>query len=98
MQYRPSSPPTPPSAVPAPEFASRACSPAWLFDCSGNPMRPSHAVKQGTRYCYYVSRPLITKASDGSAGLRLPAEAIEQLVTGSVRQWLLDLGSIYPVT
>ena len=50
------------------------------------------------RYRYYVSGPLITKdQSDGSAGLRLPAEAIEQLVTGRVRQWLLDPGRIYPV-
>jgi hypothetical protein len=30
--------------------------------------------------------------------MRLPAEAIEQLVTGRVRQWLLDPGSIYLVT
>jgi site-specific DNA recombinase len=70
-----------------------------LFDCSGNAMTPTHAVKKGTRYRYYVSRLLITKdRSDGSAGLRLPAEAIEQLVSGRVRQWLLDPGSIYPVT
>jgi site-specific DNA recombinase len=70
-----------------------------LFDGSGNAMTPTHAVKKGTRYRYYVSRPLITKdRSNGSAGLRLPAEAIEQLVTGGVRQWLLDPGSIYPVT
>jgi site-specific DNA recombinase len=70
-----------------------------LFDGSGNPMTPTHAVKNGTRYRYYVSRPLITKdRGDGSAGLRLPAEAIEQLVTGRVRQWLLDPGSVYPVT
>src|SRR5215472_4820208 len=70
-----------------------------LFDCSGNAMTPTHAVKKGTRYRYYASRPLITKdRSEGSAGLRLPAEAIEQLVTSRVRQWLLDPGSIYPVT
>src|SRR6516165_4610676 len=70
-----------------------------LFDGSGNAMTPTHAVKQGTRYRYYASRPLITKdRSDGSAGMRLPAEAIEQVVTGRVRQWLLDPGSIYPVT
>jgi hypothetical protein len=30
--------------------------------------------------------------------LRLPAEAIEQVVTGRVRQWLLDPASIYPLT
>jgi DNA invertase Pin-like site-specific DNA recombinase len=70
-----------------------------LFDGSGNAMTPTHAVKKGTRYRYYVSRPLITQdRSEGSAGLRLPAEAIEQLVTGRVRRWLLDPGSIYPVT
>jgi site-specific DNA recombinase len=70
-----------------------------VFDYSGNAMTPTHAVKKGTRYRYYVSRPLITKdRSDGSAGLRLPAEAIEQIVSGRVRQWLLDPGSIYPGT
>jgi len=70
-----------------------------LFDCSGNAMTPTHAIKKGTRYRYYVSRPLITRGrSDGSAGLRLPAEEIEQVVTGRVRRWLLDPGSIYPVT
>ena len=70
-----------------------------LFDCSGNAMTPTHAVKKGTRYRYYASRPLITKdQTDGCAGMRLPAAEIEQLVTGRVRHWLLDPGSIYPVT
>src|SRR5215472_5438259 len=41
-----------------------------LVDGSGNAMTPTHAVKKGTRYRYYASRPLITKdRSDGSAGL-----------------------------
>ena len=31
-----------------------------LFDAHGNRMTPSYAVKKGTRYHYYVSRPLIT--------------------------------------
>jgi site-specific DNA recombinase len=80
--------------------ATRICPPSlltgMLFDCSGNSMTPTHAVKKGTRYRYYVSRPLITKdQSDGSTGLRLRAEEIEQLVTGRVRQWLLDPGNIY---
>jgi site-specific DNA recombinase len=69
-----------------------------LFDSAGNRMTPTHAGKHGTRYRYYASRRLITKdRSDGSAGMRLPAEAIEQLVNGRLRQWLLDPGSIYPV-
>src|ERR1700746_342384 len=62
-------------------------------------MTPSHAFKKGTRYCYYVSRPLITKGqSESSTGLRIPAEEIERLVTSRVRQWLLDPGSVYQAT
>ena len=33
-----------------------------LFDGDGNRMTLTHAVNKGTRYRYYVSRPLITKA------------------------------------
>jgi DNA invertase Pin-like site-specific DNA recombinase len=67
-----------------------------LFDGEGNRMTPSHAIKNGRRYCYYVSRPLITKdQSESSTGLRIPAAEIERLVTSRVRQWLLDPVSIY---
>ena len=46
-----------------------------LFDGDGNRMTPSHAVKKGTRYRYYVSHSLITKdRTDASAGLRLAGE------------------------
>ena len=70
-----------------------------LFDPDGNPMTPTHAVKKGTRYRYYVSRPLITKdQSERSPGLRIPAAEIEQLVTSRMRQWLLDPASIYQAT
>jgi DNA invertase Pin-like site-specific DNA recombinase len=70
-----------------------------LFDPDGNPMTPTHAIKKGTRYRYYVSRTLISKdQSKRSAGLRIPAAEIEQLVTSRVRQWLLDPASIYQAT
>jgi DNA invertase Pin-like site-specific DNA recombinase len=70
-----------------------------LFDGDGNRMTPSHAVKKGTRYRYYVSRSLITKdRADDSAGLRIPAAEIEQLVSDRVHRWLLDPGSIYKST
>ncbi|MBV9375887.1 MAG: hypothetical protein JO320_12675, partial [Alphaproteobacteria bacterium] len=70
-----------------------------LFDSDGNRMTPTHATKKGTRYRYYVSRPLITNdQTDGSAGLRVPAEEIEQAVTSRLRQWLVDPGSIYQAT
>src|SRR5881398_71610 len=65
-----------------------------LFDGDGNRMTPSHAVKKGTRYRYYVSRSLITKdRTEDSAGLRVPAAEIEQLVS-RVQRWLLDPDSI----
>src|SRR6266436_4957933 len=70
-----------------------------LVDGDGNRMTPSHAVKKGTRYRYYVSRPLITKdQADRSTGRRIPAGEIEQLVAGRVCQWLLDPASIYQAT
>jgi hypothetical protein len=37
-----------------------------LFDAEGNRMTPSYAVKDGTRYRYYVSRPI----GANSAGVR----------------------------
>ena len=70
-----------------------------LFDRDGNRMTPSHAIKKGTRYRYYVSRSLITKdRTENSAGLRIPAAEIEQLVSDRVHRWLLDPGSIYKST
>src|ERR1700724_217503 len=67
-----------------------------LFDGDGNRMTPSQAVKMGTHYRYYVSGSLITKdRTETSAGLRIPAAEIEQLVTSRVHRWLLDPGSIY---
>jgi hypothetical protein len=53
----------------------------------------------GTRYRYYVSGSLITKdRTQTSAGLRIPAAEIEQLVSSRVHRWLLDPGSIYKST
>ena len=70
-----------------------------LFDGDGNRMTPSHAVKKGTHYRYYVSGSLITKdRTETSAGLRIPAAEIEQLVSSRVHRWLLDPGSIYKST
>ena len=70
-----------------------------LVDGDGNRMTPSHAVKRGTRYRYYVSGSLITKdRTEVSAGLRIPAAEIEHLVSSRVHRWLLDPGSIYKST
>jgi hypothetical protein len=59
-------------------------------------MTPTHAIKKGARYRYFVSRPLITNdQTERSAGLRIPAGEIEQAVSSRMRQWLADPGSVY---
>jgi len=62
-----------------------------VFDASSEPMTPTHAVKKGTRYRYYISRRLITgPKSDSSRGQRVPASNLETLVIGRVRGLLAD--------
>ena len=52
-----------------------------LVDARGERFTPSHAVKKGRRYRYYVSTALITEAgTDQSQGWRLPAQEIEDAV------------------
>jgi hypothetical protein len=70
-----------------------------LFDADGNRMTPTHAVKKGRRYRYYVSHPLITQARAGSpSGLRVPAPEIEQLVAKRICQFLSEPDSILDAT
>src|SRR6266850_2403649 len=52
-----------------------------LVDARGERFTPSHAVKKGRRYRYYVSAALITQAgADHAQGWRLPAQEIEDAV------------------
>jgi hypothetical protein len=52
----------------------------WLL-CSGGRLTPSHAVKNGRRYRYYISAALITDAgTDRTQGWRLAAREIEEAV------------------
>jgi site-specific DNA recombinase len=70
-----------------------------LFDADGNRMTPTHAVKNGRRYRYYVSQPLITGARAGSPnGMRVPAPEIEQLITERIRQLFGDPASLIEAT
>lgn len=48
-----------------------------LFDETGDPLTPSHAVKNGRRYKYYTSRALIRDSGETSQGWRLPAGEVE---------------------
>ena len=59
------------------------------FDENGERLTPSHAVKKGTRYRYYVSRSLIIgTAKDRSKGRRIPAANLESLVITRLRTFL----------
>lgn len=51
-----------------------------LFDADGQPLTPSHAVKNGKRYRYYVSRHLISGEDSKGRGWRIPAGQIETIV------------------
>ena len=62
-----------------------------LFDASGEPLSPSHTVKQGRRYRYYISRSLARDPrADKNHGWRIPAFEIEQRVIQAVRSTLGD--------
>ena len=62
-----------------------------IYDAHGELMTPSHAVKKGVCYRYYVSKNLVTEgAKTERTGQRLPASHIEALVIGRIRAWLAD--------
>jgi site-specific DNA recombinase len=66
-----------------------------VFDDTGERLTPSHAVKKGTRYRYYVSRSLIVGTAKGtSGGRRIPAANLESLVINRLRDFLVDQGAI----
>jgi DNA invertase Pin-like site-specific DNA recombinase len=61
-------------------------------------MTPTHAVKAGKRYRYYVSQTLIAGARSASpGGRRVPASDLEQLVVGRVRRFLSDEPALFTV-
>ncbi len=58
-----------------------------IFDDRGNPMSPSHAVKKGVRYRYYVSSPIAQGRKDEAGSVaRVPAESIEEQVLAELRR------------
>jgi site-specific DNA recombinase len=59
-----------------------------VFDEDGSRYTPSHAVKTGKRYRYYVSQRIIHGRSPAAAPRRIPARELEQLV-------LTELGSFF---
>ena len=72
-----------------------------LFDAEGQPMTPTHALKKGVRYRYYVSRRLITgiepngqrKQGPRTQGQRLPSSDLERLVVDRIQTFFADSAS-----
>jgi site-specific DNA recombinase len=58
-----------------------------IFDQEGCLYTPSHAVKNGKRYRYYVSRKIIHGRSASSGPSRIPARELEQLVLTELRSF-----------
>jgi DNA invertase Pin-like site-specific DNA recombinase len=66
-----------------------------LVDAQGERLTPSHAVKKGRRYRYYVSAALITDAgTDRAQGWRLAAREIEEAVTRILADTLTSPASL----
>jgi hypothetical protein len=70
-----------------------------LFDDNGHPMTPSHTVKNGTGYRYYISGPLSAGVKAGTIqGRRIPAAEADRLVVDRVRAFLADEAQIFDAT
>ena len=62
-----------------------------FVDETGDALTPSHAVKKGQRYRYYVSHRLIARSGEDQLdGWRLPANALEDAVVGVIKAFLKD--------
>lgn len=61
-----------------------------LFDETGEAMTTNHAVKQGKRYRYYISRCLNGMQPNSHTGWRLPADEIESVISDAMRAFLVD--------
>ena len=60
-----------------------------IVDAEGKRLTPSHAVKGGKRYRYYVSRSLITDPGRTSEpSWRVPALELERLVFKQISEFL----------
>ncbi|MBI4426000.1 MAG: recombinase family protein, partial [Candidatus Kerfeldbacteria bacterium] len=62
-----------------------------LHDDLGERMTPTHAVKKGKRYRYYVSRTLVLNPKSAArGGRRIPAGDIEHIVLGRLQALLAN--------
>src|SRR5262249_30782350 len=66
-------------------IASPALLKGLIFDGAGNRMSPSHAMREGPRYGYYVSQAVLQgRAQEAGSIARLPAQELERAVINAV--------------
>ena len=74
--------------------SKNTCAPCILtglvFDETGDRLTPSHAVKAGVRYFYYVSHRLMNARKADDAGWRLPSKQLDGPVVAALSQRLGD--------
>ena len=59
-----------------------------LETSDGQKLIPSHAVKQGKRYRYYIEQRLVQDGGVGTKGVRYTAEEVEKAVLAILRRFL----------
>ncbi|MEE9239716.1 MAG: recombinase family protein, partial [bacterium] len=65
-----------------------------LWDGQGERLSPSHAVKKGKRYSYYVSRSLLKKTKD-AGGFRIPASDLERIVCQRIQDFMVSRAEVF---
>jgi site-specific DNA recombinase len=73
-----------------PRSSNRPLLLSLLHDEEGDRLSTNHAVKNGRRYCYYISKHLNGKKREDHKGWRLPARQIEDVVFGGLWDFLDD--------
>jgi site-specific DNA recombinase len=61
-----------------------------LYDETGDRLTPSHAIKDGRRYRYYISQRLMKARKHDASAWRLPAEELEATILAAMRTLLGD--------
>jgi site-specific DNA recombinase len=67
-----------------------------LYDDMDEGMTPSHAIRRGKRYRYYISRSLVTRTKESTPqGRRVPADDIEGIVSQRIWALLADKRQLF---
>ena len=61
-----------------------------VFDETGDRLSPTHAVKKGRRYRYYIAHRLMQGPREDRSGWRLPASQLEHAVLLGLGEFLAD--------